>query len=119
MVIPKEIRAPENTWGDPLEIFVDRDRKSFEEMSPIGSWGFVRELLIHWQRPLKITMIADRDSIIAVSGAPRRFLNKRISQAVERIMEDRKPVLISNRARQVLQECITEDEAGCTFTSEL
>jgi AbrB family transcriptional regulator (stage V sporulation protein T) len=59
--------------------------------------------------------------VIAVSGAPKKeFMGKRISPAVEKIMEDRKPVLISRPGEdRYCKECITEDEAGSKFTSEV
>lgn len=125
VVIPKEIRRTLRIReGDPLEIFVDRDGEVIlKKYSPIGELGdFAREYADSLAEATgKIAMIADRDSIIAVSGAPKReFLNKRISQAVERIMEDRKPELITKPGEdRYCKECITEDEAGCTFTSEV
>ncbi len=125
VVIPKEIRRTLRIReGDPLEIFVDRDGEVIlKKYSPIGELGdFAREYADSLAEATgKIAMITDRDSIIAVSGAPKReFLDKRISPAVERIMEDRKPVLITKPGEErYCKECITEDEAGCTFTSEV
>ena len=47
-----------------------------------------------------IACIADRDTIIAVSGAPKKeFLNRPLSAAVERVMESRGSVLINDTAQ--------------------
>lgn len=125
VVIPKEIRRTLRIReGDPLEIFVDRDGEVIlKKYSPIGELGdFAKEYTDSLAEATgKIAMIADRDNIIAVSGAPKKeFLNKRISPAVERIMEDRKPVLITRPGEdRYCKECITEDEKGCKFTSEV
>jgi AbrB family transcriptional regulator (stage V sporulation protein T) len=125
VVIPKEIRRTLRIReGDPLEIFVDRDGEVIlKKYSPIGELGdFAKEYTDSLAEATGfICMIADRDSIIAVSGAPKKeFLNKRIAPAVEKIMEDRKPVLIDKPGEdKYCKECITDDEAGCRFTSEV
>jgi AbrB family transcriptional regulator (stage V sporulation protein T) len=125
VVIPKEIRRTLRIReGDPLEIFVDRDGEVIlKKYSPIGELGdFAREYADSLAEATgKIAMIADRDSVIAVSGTPKKeFLNKRVSPAVERIMEDRKPVLISRPGEdRYCKECLTEDDSGCKFTSEV
>ncbi len=125
VVIPKEIRRTLRIReGDPLEIFVDRDGEVIlKKYSPIGELGdFAREYADSLAEATgKIAMIADRDSVIAVSGTPKKeFLNKRVSPAVERMMEDRKPVLISRPGEdRYCKECLTEDDSGCKFTSEV
>ncbi len=125
VVIPKEIRRTLRIReGDPLEIFVDRDGEVIlKKYSPIGELGdFAKEYTDSLAEATgHIAMIADRDNIIAVSGAPKKeFMNKQISQALEKIMEDRKPVLITRQGEErYCKECITEDEGGCKFTSEV
>ncbi len=98
VVIPKEIRRTLRIReGDPLEIFVDRDGEVIlKKYSPIGELGeFAKEYADSlYEATGHIACIADRDVIIAVSGAPKKeFLNKMIGPAVEKVMEDRKPVM--------------------------
>src|SRR5690606_11016659 len=73
VVIPKEIRRTLRIReGDPLEIFVDRDGEVIlKKYSPIGELGdFAKEYAesLH-ESTGHITMICDRDTIIAVAGA--------------------------------------------------
>ncbi|MGB9866605.1 MAG: stage V sporulation protein T [Bacillota bacterium] len=125
VVIPKEIRRTLRIReGDPLEIFVDRDGEVIlKKYSPIGELGdFAKEYADSLAETTgHMAMIADRDSIIAVAGAPKKeFLNKQVSPAVEKVMEERQPVLINKPGEhKYCRECITNDEAGCKFTAEV
>ncbi|PWK07895.1 stage V sporulation protein T [Tumebacillus permanentifrigoris] len=97
VVIPKEIRRTLRIReGDPLEIFVDRDGEVIlKKYSPIGELGtFAKEYAESLSETLgHITLITDRDVIIAVAGGPKRdFLEKPIGGDVEKSMEDRKTV---------------------------
>lgn len=99
VVIPKEIRRTLRIReGDPLEIFVDRDGEVIlKKYSPIGELGeFAKEYADSLYESIgQIACIADRDQIIAVAGGSKKeFLNKRIGPAVEKVMEERKAVLI-------------------------
>ncbi len=103
VVIPKEIRRTLRIReGDPLEIFVDREGEVIlKKYSPIGELGdFAKEYADSLYEAIgHIACIADRDTIIAVSGAPKKeFLNRPIGQAVEKVMEDRRSVLVNNPA---------------------
>jgi AbrB family transcriptional regulator (stage V sporulation protein T) len=97
IVIPKEIRRTLRIReGDPLEIFVDRDGEVIlKKYSPIGELGdFAKEYAdaLH-ETAGHIALIADRDAIIAVAGAPKKeFLDKRVGTAVERAMHERTTV---------------------------
>ncbi|MFO2550086.1 stage V sporulation protein T [Alicyclobacillus cycloheptanicus] len=98
VVIPKEIRRTLRIReGDPLEIFVDRDGEVIlKKYSPIGELGdFAKEYAESLAEASgHIALIADRDVIIAVSGASKKdFLDKPISEDVEQSMEDRKTVM--------------------------
>jgi AbrB family transcriptional regulator, stage V sporulation protein T len=98
VVIPKEIRRTLRIReGDPLEIFVDRDGEVIlKKYSPIGELGdFAREYAESLADSTgHIAMIADRDVVIAVSGASKKdYLEKPISDDVESAMEDRKTLL--------------------------
>jgi AbrB family transcriptional regulator (stage V sporulation protein T) len=95
VVIPKEIRRTLRIReGDPLEIFVDRDGEVIlKKYSPIGELGdFAKEYAESLYESLNhITLISDRDNIIAVSGASKKdYLDKPIGTIVESCMEDRK-----------------------------
>lgn len=104
VVIPKEIRRTlKIREGDPLEIFVDRDGEVIlKKYSPIGELGdFAQEYADSLHEVMgHIACIADRDTIIAVSGAPKKeFLNRPLSAAIERVMEIRRSVLINDTAQ--------------------
>ncbi|TCS94291.1 stage V sporulation protein T [Hazenella coriacea] len=95
VVIPKEIRRTLRIReGDPLEIFVDRDGEVIlKKYSPIGELGdFAQEFAeALYENIQHITLICDRDSVIAVAGASKReYLEKSISDLVESCMEQRR-----------------------------
>ena len=101
VVIPKEIRRTLRIReGDPLEIFVDRDGEVIlKKYSPIGELGdFAKEYAESlYESTGHITMISDRDSMIAVAGASRKeYLEKSVGSVVESAMESRKSVLETN-----------------------
>lgn len=94
VVIPKEIRRTMRIReGDPLEIYTDRDGevifKKYSLMNGLGEFAAQLCETLHKStgRP---TLITDRDTIIALSGLPRReLLEKRVSVPLEHIMEGR------------------------------
>ena len=96
VVIPKEIRRTQRIRrGDPLEIFTTGDGEViFKKYSPIGEMSTVAaqytEVL---NKSFALTaFVADRDHILAVSGAGRRELADRsISQPLEKLMDARRP----------------------------
>ncbi len=95
VVIPKEIRRTLRIReGDPLEIFVDRDGEVIlKKYSPIGELGeFAKEYADSLYEAVgHVALIADRDVVIAVSGAPKKeFMNKAVGNLTERVMEERK-----------------------------
>lgn len=121
VVIPKEIRRTLRIReGDPLEIFVDRDGEVIlKKYSPIGELGdFAQEYADSLHEAMgHIALIADRDTIIAVSGAPKKeFLNKPISPAVEKVMEMRKTTLITNTAEHKFYKDADEDSKSKFFS---
>ncbi|WP_456277139.1 stage V sporulation protein T [Bacillus sp. AK128] len=98
VVIPKEIRRTLRIReGDPLEIFVDRDGEVIlKKYSPISELGdFAREYADALYDSLGHTiLICDRDTFIAVSGGSKKeYLNKNISENIEKVMEDRGSIL--------------------------
>jgi AbrB family transcriptional regulator (stage V sporulation protein T) len=125
VVIPKEIRRTLRIReGDPLEIFVDREGEVIlKKYSPINELGnFAKEYADSLHEAIgHIACIADRDVIVAVSGAPKKeFLDKAVGPAVEKVMEERKTALIPKAGEHdACEGCLTEDEEECKFTSEV
>lgn len=98
VVIPKEIRRTLRIReGDPLEIFVDRDGEVIlKKYSPIGELGdFAKEYAESLSESTgHVTLISDRDTVIAVAGASKKdFLDKSVGSVLENCMENRKTVL--------------------------
>ena len=95
IVIPKEIRRTLRIReGDPLEIYTEKDGGViFRKYSPMGD---MQEFAVQMCESIGtatglIAAVADRDSIIALHGAPRRELVDRPnSQALEKLMEQRR-----------------------------
>ncbi len=125
VVIPKEIRRTLRIReGDPLEIFVDREGEVIlKKYSPIGELGdFAKEYADSLAEATgHISCIADRDNIIAVSGAPKKeFMGKAIGPAVERAMEERKTIHISKAGDPNCKACpVNEEEDKCKIVSEV
>jgi len=95
IVIPKEIRRTLRIReGDPLEIYTEKDGGViFRKYSPMGDLqefaGQICEAI--GSTTGCIAAVADRDSIIALSGAPKReLMDKPNSQELDRLMEQRK-----------------------------
>ncbi len=79
--------------GDPLEIFTNNEGEViFKKYSPMGELSnFAGQFCETMHKTTnQITVITDRDSIISVSGAPRKELSeKRISGELSEVMEAR------------------------------
>ncbi|EPZ37489.1 MULTISPECIES: stage V sporulation protein T [Anoxybacillus] len=98
VVIPKEIRRTLRIReGDPLEIFVDRDGevilKKYSPISELGDFAkeYAEALFDSLEQPV---LICDRDVFIAVAGGSKKeYLNKSVSELVEKVMEDRQSIL--------------------------
>ena len=94
VVIPKEIRRTMRiSEGEPLEIFTDKEGEVIlKKYSPIGELG---DFAVQYADALSktsshIACIADRDTIIAVSGGMKReFQDKRLSSEMEGVIEER------------------------------
>ena len=95
IVIPKEIRRTLRIReGDPLEIYTEKDGGViFHKYSPMGDLQELSSQIcdaIGSSTGLSAA-VADRDSIIALSGAPKReLLDKPNSKELEKLMEGRK-----------------------------
>ena len=94
IVIPKEIRRVLRIReGDPLEIFTEKDGEViFKKYSPMGELSaFAAQICESLHKTTgAVSVICDRDTVIAVSGGNRKeLLEKRISPALEQLMENR------------------------------
>lgn len=106
VVIPKEIRRTLRIReGDPLEIFTDREGGVIlKKYSPIGELtDFSKEYAESLQQAIgHIVIIADKDAFISVSGAPKRdYIERKVSVELEKIMEDRRAVLITEQSKTI------------------
>ena len=90
----KVFRVNVISGGDPLEIYTERDGEViFKKYSPMGELqNFAAQICESIGKNTgHIAAVADRDTIIAVAGAPKRdLLEKRNSAELEQIMEQRK-----------------------------
>lgn len=95
VVIPQEIRRTLRIReGDPLEIYTEKDGGViFRKYSPIGDLqDFAAQICDSIGKNTgRIAAVSDRDSIIALAGAPRRdLMDKQNSADLENLMEQRK-----------------------------
>lgn len=95
VVIPKEIRRTLHIReGDPLEIYTEKDGEViFKKYSPMGDLqNFAVQMCdAIGKNTGHIAAVSDRDSIIALAGAPRReLLDQPNSADLEQIMARRK-----------------------------
>jgi len=114
VVIPKEIRRTLRIReGDPLEIFVDRDGEVIlKKYSPIGELGdFAKEYADSLYESLgHMTLISDRDNVIAVSGvAKKEYMEKSIGKVVENSMDERRTIVESNKGTYEICRDINEE----------
>ena len=94
IVIPKEIRRTLRIReGDPLEIYTEKDGGViFRKYSPMGDLqDFAAQMCeAIGSNTGRIAAVSDRDSIIALSGAPKReLIDKPNSPELDRLMEQR------------------------------
>ena len=94
VVIPKEIRRTMRIRdGDPLEIYTDREGEViFKKYSPIGELtAFASQYADTLHKTCELSVaIADRDSIIACAGVPKKeYTDRRVSSDLENIIESR------------------------------
>lgn len=122
VVIPKEIRRTLRIRdNEPLEIFTDQGIVILKKYYPINNLSeFSREYTESlFQSIGHIAAIADKDTIIAVSGAGRKELtDKTISEDLMQIMRNREKVL-SNRSVDPDFYAITADEDESEYTAQV
>ena len=113
IVIPKEIRKTLRIKeGDPLEIFTDKDGEIIlKKYSPIGE---LSEFAINYAETLAkttghIACITDKDTVIAVSGAPKKeFLQQNLSSELEEIMDQKE--IYTSKGNNEVSLPITQNE---------
>ncbi|ANB60347.1 stage V sporulation protein T [Anoxybacteroides amylolyticum] len=120
VVIPKEIRRTLRIReGDPLEIFVDRDGEVIlKKYSPISELGdFAKEYAEALFDSLgHAVLICDRDTFIAVAGVSKKeFLNKSVSSLLEKVMDERQPVLRTEEGEAEMVDGHTEQWKSYTI----
>ena len=116
-VIPKEIRRTMRIReGDPLEIYTEKDGEViFKKYSPIGELG---DFAVNYAETLSKTTgkgacITDRDSIIAVSGIPKKeLMERRISREIENIMQEKTTFQSKNNNKLTIVEGVDKYNAG-------
>ncbi|AYD41283.1 stage V sporulation protein T [Clostridium fermenticellae] len=121
VVIPKEIRRTLRIReGDPLEIFTDREGGVIlKKYSPIGELSdFSKGYTDSLQQTIgNMVMICDKDSIISLSGAPKKeYMEKKISSDIEKVIEDRKSV---NLDRSKTIPLYDDEEAQDKYTAQV
>ena len=124
VVIPKEIRRTLRIReGDPLEIYVDRDGEIIlKKYSPIGELGdFAKEYAESlYEATGHIALVLDRDTVIAVAGAPRKeFMGAPVGKLAEQAMEDRRSMSISADTGSHEGCTIQHGEGDCKFTAQV
>lgn len=107
VVIPKEIRRTLRIReGDPLEIYTDTDGEViFKKYSPVGEMSsFASQYADVLARISALpTLICDRDHIIAVAGISKKeYLERRITSALEDLMESRNSFAMSKTDNKYL-----------------
>jgi AbrB family transcriptional regulator (stage V sporulation protein T) len=123
VVIPKEIRRTLRIReGDPLEIFTDREGGVIlKKYSPIGELtDFSKEYAESLQQAIgHIILIADKDAFISVSGVSKKdFIEKKISNELEKIMDERKTVCLGVNGGKVVP-IYSEDTAEDKYSSQV
>ena len=107
VVIPKEIRRTLRIReGDPLEIFTDRDGgiilKKYSPIEELSEFSKEYAEALH-QTVGNIVMICDKDTIISISGGGKKdYLDKKISNELDKIMNNRKTVKLDKASQSLI-----------------
>ena len=123
IVIPKEIRKTLRIKeGDPLEIFTDKDGEIIlKKYSPIGelsefATGYAETLA---KTTGHIACITDKDTVIAISGAPKKeFLEQNLSHELEEVM-DNKEIYESKENDEIALPITQNDSKERRYNSQL
>ena len=114
VVIPKELRKTLRIReGDPLEIYTNKDELVFKKYSPISSISFSAQAVADGLEELteKNCMITDNDTVICVSGTKNKdIIGRIISSDLEKVMKERKSVMLSKSDGSKMITVIKGDE---------
>ncbi|MBR3768529.1 MAG: AbrB/MazE/SpoVT family DNA-binding domain-containing protein [Clostridia bacterium] len=118
VVIPKEIRRTMRIReGDPLEIYTDADGEViFKKYSPMGELAeftaqYCEVLFKAISMPVLIT---DRDHVVCGMGVSKKdAVDRRITPALERIMENRSTFIASSFENNMLTPVEGIDKNAC------
>ena len=118
VVIPKEIRRTMRIReGDPLEIYTDAQGEViFKKYSPMGDLAeFMQQYAEVLNKALYMPVfITDRDHVVAFGGSGKReFSEKRISPALETVMENRAVYAASPTDKEALLPVEGSDRRAC------
>lgn len=110
VVIPKEIRRTQRIrQGDPLEIFTNTDGEViFKKYSPMGELSaYAQEYAEVLTKSFALpAIVCDRDHILAAAGPGKRELaDRRVSQPLERLMENRRSYAHSGKNGEAVYPC--------------
>lgn len=118
VVIPKEIRRTMRIReGDPLEIYTSNDGEViFKKYSAISEMyenaSQVADILYRLSSCPAI--IFDRDHVVAVAGVPKKeYLERRVSRALEELMENRKQYFANGTSSFIPVEGIDKSAVAC------
>jgi len=93
IVIPKEIRRTLHIReSDPIEIFTDREGQIvLRKYSPIGEMStFAKQYAESLAKASgHVTLITDRDQVIAAAGGGKQMIGKEVTRALEDKMQNR------------------------------
>ena len=99
VVIPKEMRKVLRIKeGAPLEIYAEKDYLIFKKYSPIISITTYANSIADSIEEMteKVCLITDNDNVIYASkGKLKDFIGKPISQEMEKILKERKSIVIN------------------------
>ncbi|MBE5754690.1 MAG: AbrB/MazE/SpoVT family DNA-binding domain-containing protein [Clostridiales bacterium] len=99
LVIPKELRKSLRIReGDPLEIYASKDELVLKKYSPISSLKNISSAVADGIENLteKTCIITDCDTVVYVSsGKDKDILGKNISTEMEKVLKERKSVVLS------------------------
>lgn len=115
IVIPKEIRRTLRIReGDPLEIFTDREGEIIlKKYSPIGELSQFSQQYTDSlsQTSGHIVCIADRDQLIATSGAVKKdLMSKAISKDLEEAINERTSIAASVNDKDYIKITDSDEE---------
>ncbi len=100
VVVPKEIRKTLRIReGDPLEIYLDKDRLVLKKYSPVNSVSSLAVAVANGIEEVlgKKCLITDTDNVLYISkGKQKELIGRSISKQMEEVLESRKSVNESN-----------------------